>query len=446
MILNRFIISLCLSLFLFVSTSQAVAFIQEGKLDNGVRVLLMEAHNVPMVAMQLVMPAGSRFDAAQKAGTASLLAGMLSDHTAKHDFSAWADLLDADAIRMGASSGRDDFKLSLTVLKEALEPGLDAFAESLLEPGWNKKRFAIMKQDSIASAQKEKEEPGVQASEAAAALLFSGHPYGHRSGGSMETLARIKITDLKALYRAQIKPEGAVLAVSGDIDMDELLPLLNSRLAGWRGKADKGLYDIASPKAIAGQEHNVVLPTTQMLVQLLRLGPPRGDADFFPAFVLNHILGGGGFGSRLMEEVREKRGLVYGVYSYFIPLAVAGPFVITLQTRADQAGEAEQVVRDVIASMATGKIKAKQMKASKENLIGSFAQRMDSNRERVGLMAMIGLYNLPLDYLSRWTERVQAVTLPQVKAQAAKYLKPEQWNRVRVGPASALKAIPPSTD
>ena len=445
MILNRSIISLCLSLFLFASTSQAVAFIQEGRLDNGVRVLLMEAHNVPMVAMQLVMPAGSRFDAPEKAGTASLLAGMLSDHTAKHDFSVWADLLDADAIRMGASSGRDDFKLSLTVLKEALEPGLDAFAESLLEPGWNKKRFAIMKQDSIAAAQKEKEEPGAQASEAAATLLFAGHPYGHRSGGSMETLARIKIADLKALYRAQIKPEGAVLAVSGDISMDELLVALNTRLAGWRGKADKGLYDIASPKVIAGQEHDVVLPTTQMLVQLLRLGPTRGDADFFPAFVLNHILGGGGFGSRLMEEVREKRGLVYGVYSYFMPLAVAGPFVITLQTRADQAGEAEKVVRDVIGAMAAGKIKAKQMKASKENLIGSFAQRMDSNRERVGLMAMIGLYNLPLDYLSSWTERVQAVTLPQVKAQAAKYLKAEQWNRVRVGPASAFQTVAPTT-
>jgi len=175
-------------------------------------------------------------------------------------------------------------------------------------------------------------------------------------------------------------------------------------------------------------------------VQLLRQGSARGDAYFFPVVVLNHILGGGGFGSRLMEEVREKRGLVYGVYSYFVPLAVPGPFVISLQTRADQAGAAEAVVRTVMADMAAGKISAKQFKASKENLIGSFAQRMDSNRERVGLMAMIGMYHLPLDYLSRWTERVQHVTLAQVKQQAAHYLDPAQWNRVRVGPASALKA------
>jgi len=440
MMLRGYIIALCFSLFSFASLIQAASPIQEAKLDNGVRVLLMEAHNVPMLAMKLVMPAGSRFDAHGKGGTASLLAGMLSDHTAKHDFTAWADLLDADAIRLGAHAGHDGFNISLTVLKEALQPGLDAFAESLLQPGWNKGRFAIMQQDSIAAAQKEKEEPGAQASKAGAELLFANHPYGHRSGGDMESLARITVSDLKTLYRAQVKPQGAVLAVSGDITMAELLPLLNTRLGAWTGKPVKGLYDITAAKPVTALQRDVSLPTSQMLVQLLRQGPARGDADFFPVFVLNHILGGGGFGSRLMEEVREKRGLVYGVYSYFVPLAVPGPFVISLQTRADQAGAAEAVVRTVMADMAAGKISAKQFKASKENLIGSFAQRMDSNRERVGLMAMIGMYHLPLDYLSRWTERVQHVTLAQVKQQAAHYLDPAQWNRVRVGPASALKA------
>ncbi|MBL4775980.1 MAG: insulinase family protein [Mariprofundus sp.] len=421
------------------STAQAVPPIQEAQLDNGLRVLLMEAHNIPMLAMKLVLPAGSRFDAPDKAGTASLMAGMLSDHTAKHDFTAWADLLDADAIRLGAGVGRDDFKLSLTVLNDALETGLDAFAEALLQPGWHAKRFAIIKQDSIAAAQKEQEEPGVQASQAGAALLFVDHPYGHRSSGSMASLARINMNDLKALYRAQIKPQGAVLAVSGDITMAELLPLLNARLSGWTGKAKQDLYDMPAPKVVTGLQRDVALPTSQMLVKLLRLGPTRSEADFFPIFVLNHVLGGGGFGSRLMEEVREKRGLVYGVYSYFIPLAVPGPFVISLQTRADQAGEAEAVVRDVLAAMAAGKISAQHIKASKENLIGGFAQRMDSNRERVGLMAMIGLYDLPLDYLSRWTERIEAVNVKQVRAQAANYLNPAQWNRVRVGPASVLK-------
>jgi zinc protease len=193
------------------------------------------------------------------------------------------------------------------------------------------------------------------------------------------------------------------------------------------------MKNIARADTVAGKQADVSLPTTQTLVQLVRLGPARGDANFFPVFVLNHILGGGGFASRLMEEVREKRGLVYGIYSYFVPLAVPGPFAITLQTRADQAEQAETVVRALLADMSTGKITEKQMRASKSNLIGGFAQRMDSNRERVGLLAMIGAYDLPLDYLSAWTERVKAVTLKQLRQQAAFYLDPAAWSRVRVG-------------
>ncbi len=436
--MTRIVFLLTFALCTLASSAGAVPPIQQAHLKNGVRVLLMEAHNVPMVAMKLDLPAGSRFDAAGKGGTASLLAGMLSDHTAKHTHTAWADLLDADAIQLGAGAGRDDFSLSLTVLKDALKPGLDALAEALLQPGWDKQRFAILKHDSIAAAQKAREEPGVRAAQAAAGLLFAHHPYGHRPGGSMASLARIELADLKGLYQRQIKPSSAVLAVSGDITMAELLPLLNARLSGWKGTAAKGLMNIKTATAVAGKQVDIALPTTQMLVQLMRQGPARSDADFFPVFVLNHILGGGGFASRLMEDVREKRGLVYGVYSYFQPLAAPGPFVITLQTKASQAKEAEAVVRDVLTAMAAGKITEKQMIASKDNLIGGFAQRMDSNRERVGLISMIGLYNLPLDYLSQWTLRVQAVTLAQVKAQAAKYLHPAQWNRVRVGPKSAL--------
>jgi len=432
------LMALALMLCASVTPAEAVPPIQQQSLPNGLRVLLMEAHNVPMVSMKLSLPGGSRFDPAGKGGAASLLAGMISDHTARHAHPLWDDLLDADAIKLGAGTGRDDFSLGLTVLKEALKPGLDAFSEALLQPGWDKKRFAILKHDAIAAAQKSREEPGVRAAEAAAALLFGQHPYGHRAGGSVKSLARVRLGDLKSLYAAQVKPAGAVLAVSGDITMAELLPLLKSRLGGWHGKPAKGLMDISQPAVVAGKQADVALPTTQMLVQLVRLGPPRSDADFFAAFVLNHILGGGGFASRLMQEVREDRGLVYGVYSYFQPLAAPGPFVITLQTKADQAKQAEIVVRHVLSDMAAGHISSKQLKSSKENLTGSFAQRMDSNRERVGLISMIGLYNLPLDYLSRWTERVQAVTLTQVKAQAAKYLKPDTWNRVRVGPKSAL--------
>jgi len=419
---------------LMMSTAWAVPPIQEARLDNGLRVLLIEAHQVPMVAMQLNVVAGSRFDARGREGSAMMLATMLTDHTAKHAHEAWNRLLDQDAIKLGSDVDVDRLSLSLTVLREALAPGLDAFAEALLQPGWNKKRFASLQQDAVAAARKAKEEPGVIAGEASRALLFGTHPYGHRAAGTPESLRHVTLPDLQQLYRRQVRPAGAVLAVSGDITMQELLGYLKPRLGAWQGRPQQALYEIANPAVVQGRRKDVAMRTTQTLVQLVRLGPARNAEDFFPVFVLNHILGGGGFGSKLMTEVREKRGLVYGVYSYFSPLATRGPFVITLQTRADQAEEATGVVRKTMAAMARGDISGRDLKAAKANLVGGFAQRLDSNRERVGLMSMIGLYGLPLDYLQVWTQRVEAVTLDDIRKAAAAYLNPATWNLIRVGP------------
>lgn len=431
-LMKRFILSL--SLLLFSTAAHAVPPIQQARLDNGLKILLMEAHNVPMVSMQLELPAGSRFDPEGRGGTASLLAAMLTDHTARHDYVAWTALLDREAIRLGSAADRDGMSLSLTVLKEVLPGGVAALAEALLEPGWNEKRFELIRSNGISALQKAQEEPGVRASEATGKLLFGDHPYGHNSDGSIESLGRISLSELKELYTAQVKPEGAVLAVSGDITMDELLTLTGPALKRWRGAPQSGLFDIATAPEVHGRSIDIAMPTTQTLSQLVRLGPSRKAADFFPTFVLNHLLGGGGFGSRLMEEVREKRGLVYGVYSYFIPLAAPGPFVITLQTRADQAAEAEAVVRDVLKSLFDGKVGQKVLNDAKANLIGGFAQRIDSNRERVGLMAMVGFYDLPLNYLQVWTTKVESVTLADIRTATAAYLNPEEWNLIRVGP------------
>ena len=221
-------------LFLLSGTSlaQATAPIQEARLDNGLRIMLMEAHHVPMVVMRLTIPAGSRFDAAHKGGSASLLSAMLTDHTARHNYKAWADMLDASAIRLGGDVDREALSLGLTVLKEALPEGVSSLAEAALQPGWNQKRFDIMQNDNISAAKKSLEQPGVQAALLSAKLLFADHPYGHRSDGDVESLANIRLKDLQKLYRNQFKPEGSVLAVSGDVTMDELLALLKPAFSG----------------------------------------------------------------------------------------------------------------------------------------------------------------------------------------------------------------------
>ncbi|RMG92353.1 MAG: insulinase family protein [Zetaproteobacteria bacterium] len=424
----------CLAVVLVPFSAWAIPPIQQATLANGMNVLLMEAHDVPMVAMQLTLPAGSRFDPPLKGGAAALLAAMLTDHTARHEHDAWAGFLDQHALRLGSDVDKDAMHISLTVLRESLNEGMGALSEALLHPGWNEKRFSILRQDAIFAARKALEEPGVVASVAAHGMLYGDHPYGHRSEGSPDSLQRINMADLQSIYRRQAKPEGAVLAVSGDITMPELLRLVRQHLGSWAGRPSIGRQDIANPRPVRGQQSILDMPTTQTLIQFVRLGPARNAPDFFPVFVLNHMLGGGGFGSRLMEEVREKRGLVYGIYSYFVPLTVSGPFTIMLQTRADQADEAEHIVRQVMQTFASGRISQRMLDAAKMHLVGSFAQRMDSNRERVALMSMIGFYGLPLDYLQTWSEHVRAVTLQQVRQEAMRWLKFDDWNVIRVGP------------
>ncbi|MBF0282044.1 MAG: insulinase family protein [Zetaproteobacteria bacterium] len=437
------VILLLVGCIMFTASSWAVPAIQAHTLSNGVRVLLMESHGIPMVSASLMMPAGSRYDRDGKGGSASLLADMLVDHTKMMDQVAWSERLDEDAIQLAAGVDKDTMSISLTVLKEMLPQGVDVLQEGLLSPGWRTDRFKQLQEDAISGAKKSEEEPGVRAGEVMATMLFPNHPYGHRSSGSATSLAAISLVDLQTLYAAQCKPEGAVLAVSGDVTMEELVGLFEPALHAWHGKPVIAANEIARPAKVAGKQQQITMPTTQMMVQLFRTGPKRLDHDFFSAFVLNHIMGGGGFASRLMEEVREKRGMVYGVYSYFMPLETNGPFMIGLQTRANQAGEAVEIVEQVMQDLYLHGVTQQELDAAKSNLVGGFAQRMDSNRERVGLIGMIGFYRLPLDYLQTWQQRVNSVTLQEVHSAAERYLEPKSWNRVYVGPMLSAPGVLP---
>jgi len=424
-----FVLGLMLS-----SQAAAAPVVQQKTLDNGLNILLIEAHNVPMVAMKLVVPAGSRFDAQDRAGSAALLAAMLTDHTQKHDDQAWAAKLDDAAIRLGSGVDKDTMSFSLTVLREALDEGVQALAEAVLQPGWQQKRFDFLQQNAISAVTKAREEATTYAAEEVNKLLFPNHPYGHTVSGNVQSLKRIKLQDLKVMYQQQVRPDGAVLAVSGDITMDALVAAIKPYLKAWKGKPVHAFSDIKQPQPSSQQSSFVTLDKHQALVEWVRLGPSRHHRDYKALLVLNHMLGGGGFGSRLMEEIREKRGLVYGVYSFFQPLETNGAYTIRLLTKANQANEAEAVLRDVLQGFADGHISQEDLNKSKRNLVGGFAQRMDSNRERAGLLAMMGVYKRPLNYLQNWTKSVSSVTLADVKRMAKQYLQPSDWKRVLVGP------------
>lgn len=421
---------------LLLSAGQAFAVsqVQQHTMENGLNILLIQADHVPMVAMKLVMPAGSRFDGKGRGGASSLLSTQLMDHTKKYDYQAWAAKLDDASIRLGANVDQDAMSMSLIVLKEAVAEGVDAMAQALLQPGWDKKRFDFLKKNAVSSMIKAQEEATTFATLATAELLFPEQPYGHPVSGTLDSLKAMQLSDLKSVYVRQVKPEGSTLAVSGNITMDEVITLAQTYFGQWQGKPQQLLSDIKQPSPSTKQSIHHVMDKHQTLVEWVRLGPSRHDKDYPSLLVLNHMLGGGGFGSRLMEEIREKRGLVYGVYSWFQPLETSGAYVIRLQTRADQAQEAEVVLRKVLKALSEGGITQEMLDKSKTNLMGGFAQRMDSNRERVGLLGMMGLYHRPLDYLQNWTKSVKSVTLADVRRDAKIYLPPDSWKQIWVGP------------
>ncbi|MDX8394476.1 MAG: pitrilysin family protein [Mariprofundales bacterium] len=421
-------------------TAQSMPDIQETRLDNGLRILLMEAHHLPMLSMRLLTPSGSRFDPNNHAGAASLLATMLGDHTKKHNRQAWARFLDDNALKLSLSVDQDVLALDITSLSDdsTLQVAAQAMSECLTQPGWNAKRFAILQQDLAASLQKSLESSSTRAYIATLEQLYGNHGYGHPSSGLANTVPNVSLADLQTIYKEQVRPDGAILAVSGDITLEQLVSLLQPVLKNWTGQVKHGLRDISIPSIKPVKAHDLHMPTAQTHLSLVRLGVSRGDKDFFPLYLLNHILGGGGFSSVLMEEVREKRGLAYGIYSWFAPWATTGPFIVSMQTRADQADLAYNVIEVTFDALRAGHIDAAKLRAAQNYLEGSFAQRLDSNKERVMLLAMMGMYKLPLDYLENWTKQMQSVSLQQVKKMADRFLNTSDWSLIRIGPKEKL--------
>jgi zinc protease len=246
--------------------------------------------------------------------------------------------------------------------------------------------------------------------------------------------------DARAFYAQVARPCRAKVSIVGDVDRAQADRIATQLLARLPAGACSPLPPVAEVQPLAApKEQDIPFKSAQAHVLLGQPGYKRSDPDYFPLLVGNYILGGGGFVSRLTAEVREKRGLTYGVYSSFSPGLHAGAFSIGLQTRPDQAQQALQVSRDVLARfVAEGPTEA-ELKAAKDNLIGGFALRLDSNRKLLDNVASIAWNDLPLDYLDTWTKKVQAVTAAEIKAAFQRKLQPQRMVTVVVGGVSAAQ-------
>ena len=424
-----------------VRDAQAAIPIEHWTQPSGAQVWFIESPSIPMLDVQIDFDAGSRRDPRAQAGLADATALMASKGVTAASGQpaldenqlgeAWADL-GAD---FGASTGSDRMSFSLRSLTDPqlLPQALALAARQLGQPSWPAPVWQRERERISAAIAESLTRPGTQAALAFAKAVYGDHPYGYET--TADTLKRIDVADMQAFYARHIQPCRAKVSVVGAVSRaqaDALVTELLGRLPAAASCATLPPVPEVQPLK-AAQDIRIPFQSAQAHVLIGQPGYKRDDPAFFALLVGNHILGGGGFASRLMNEVREKRGLSYGAYSSFSPGLNAGAFVIGLQTRPDQAGEAVAVARKVVTDFVAEGPTATELKAAQDNLVGGFALRLDSNRKLLGNLANIAWNGLPLDYLQHWGEHVDAVTLDDIRAAFRRVLQPERMVTVIVG-------------
>ena len=433
------------SAFLFTVSGYAAAAIPVQKLilPNGATVFLVESPAIAMLDVQIDFDAGSRRDPFDKAGLASVTAGQAAKGVAaKSDMpaldenalgEAWADL----GAQYGSSAGSDRLSFSLRTLTEPdlLAKAIALAARQIGEPVFADGVWQRDRQKAVANLKESYTRPGAVAGRAYSQAVYGDHPYGYEP--TEASLSRISVADMQQFYasgvhacRARISMVGAVTRVQATAISQQLL----ARLPQTACAALPALPVVpeVAPLAQAIQK-NISFDAAQAQVLMGQPGYKRNDPAFFPLLVGNYILGGGGFVSRLQNEVREKRGLTYGVHSNFAPGLHAGAFTVSLQTRPDQAAQALAVARSVMKDFVANGPTEPEVKAAKDNLIGGFALLIDSNRKLLGNISNIAWNNLPLDYLDTWTQQVEKVTLEDIKTAMAAKLQPDKMVTIVLG-------------
>ncbi|TAN71944.1 MAG: insulinase family protein [Gallionella sp.] len=433
---TRFVLAAALSC--VATIAFATPNIQHWQSASGARVLFVEDHNIPMLDVAVSVPAGSSFDTADKSGVAGL---------AHHLLDLGAEGLNEDDIArgmadlgavFGGSFDQDRSGKSLRTLSnaEVRDKALDIMARVLQKPAFSEAVLAREKVRVIAALKEAETKPESIADKAFQKAVYGAHPYALPPSGEVASVEKITVQDLSNFYRAHYQAKGAVVAIMGDVSRADAEAIAQKLTAGLPSSAaPAALPDVAMQ--IPANEQRIAHPASQSHILIGAPGMSRGDPDYFPLYVGNYILGGGGFVSRLMGEVREKRGMAYSVYSYFIPLKQPGAFQIGLQTKKEQADEALQLVRKTLAEFIAKGPTEKELLAAKQNIVGGFPLRIDSNRKIVDYLSVIGFYDLPLTYLDDFTRKVEQVSVAQVRDAFARHINPQAMATVIVGAPAA---------
>ncbi len=419
--------------------SIAAPAIEHWTTDNGARVYFVPAPGLPMVNIQITFDAGSARDGDKK-GVAHLTNSLLDEGAGELNADQIAEHFENLGAEIGNGSYRDMSIMTLRSLTDPqlLTPALKVFALMVGEPSFPVESFERNKKQTLIAIQSQLQSPQSISDKAFFKALYGDHPYGAPSLGFTESVTALTRDDMLTHYQQYYVAKNAVVAMVGDLDRAAAEAIATQLTKGL--EAGSAASKIAPPAAIEkGTVINLEHPSSQTHIMIGQPGITRDDPDLFPLYVGNHILGGSGLTSRISDEIREKRGLAYSAYSFFSPMRAAGPYMMGLQTRNDQADKAIEVVFATLQEFINQGVTAEELEAAKRNITGGFPLRIASNSKILGFLGNIGFYNLPLDYLDTYNDRIDAVTIEQIKDAFKRRVQPDKMVTVTVG------APPPET-
>jgi len=423
---------------LFSAPALATPKIQHWQAASGARVYFVENHDLPMLDVAVDFAAGSGFDTAEKSGLAALTHGLLDLGAGGLSEDEIARKIADTGAQLGGHFDADRSGMTLRTLSSAeeREQALDILARVLQQPLFSEEVLAREKARVIAGLKEAETKPDSIAAKAFNKAVFGAHPYGLPTAGEVDSVEKIQRTDLEEFYRSRYSAKAAVVAIMGDVTRAEA-EAIAQQLTAQLPPGGEAARIAPVAMQIQANEQRIAHPATQSHILMGVPGIARNDPDYFPLFVGNYILGGGGFVSRLMNEIREKRGMAYSVYSYFMPMQQPGAFQLGLQTKKEQADEALKAVRSTLREFIDKGPTAKELVAAKQNIIGGFPLRIDSNKKILDYLTVIGFYELPLTYLDDFVGKVEKVTVAQIHDAFKRRVNPDAMATVIVGAPEA---------
>lgn len=418
-----------------LSNAWAGLNIQKWQTSAGATVLFVPTHDLPIVDVNVGFVAGAMEDDPARSGLAALTNRMLLMGAGSLDENAMSLALADIGAGIAGRFDQERAGLGLRTLSSARERerAFDLLALSLQQPRFDAAVLEREKARMLAALKEAEALPGEVAAKAFQQAVFGTHPYALPADGTKETLPRLSRQDVEAFYRAHYQARHAVITVIGDLERVQVEALAEQLTRAL--PVTDSVPGVVPPVADlpAGQIRHIPHPSAQSHILLGQPGMRRDDPDYFPLLVGNYILGGGGFDSRLIKTVRDAHGLAYSAYSYFSPMQQSGPFVMGLQTKNASAAEAVRLVRGELQKFIAEGPTAAELKQAKANIAGSFPLRLDSNKKILGYLSVIGEYNLPLDWLDTYPQKVEAVTLQQIRDAFRRRVHPDRLVEVVVG-------------